>query len=1183
MGGLSWDEAVGNITTSANAPTQLASGVANLAPLAQTIHAPAPSPAYPTYAPPASSGQGAIPGALHFIEHVGLGIGHMAGGAEQWLYHNAVPMVEAPFKAGAGLAHAYLDNQQLDSINKESQASAGRLDTLMNQYKAGLITRSQYQQGLKGINQDNANLINETKAANNQISKDYTDARAAVVDTAATLLTVLTAGFGAAPETLLTSSGLEANLGAKTAAQWLVGKGAEPFLGKIGDYIASEGPSGILDHLSPNAVKWVDRAMAETTYQGTSLTAGQIAKTTAANVALKYPLLYNYIDGNAQAFYKQLETGNYGQAVRQLALFSAIPIAGGLFGHAALRAAGSGYSTMVGKVFPRSQFVDTLSKGLFGNERALYDAVYQADPASAKVWSQGLKDLEATHMAVTNNDSVGAAWNVINGEKAVDGVNAADKGAAGWLEHNANWAQASKELGAAAEKAGLGPVVAVRWTAPQAKAASEALLQGTNTKQWQDIWEGLKAKYPNSAMSNNQNLEQQMQYLFKNSKTGEELAGKVNDIPAARFANGIDKAVAEKWAQKGFIPGVIDNIKTPYKEGVGKLSSKFAASGEDFFTKAVAPLPVLQPLGKALTAVGMSPYASLEATTQIFNHNLTESLSNSSLVGKVGEWLNQRNLVDVKTAAALAGQDVPEKVADLSKKKVVDFIDKTISDYAKAPSSGFMKNVALQDRRFMTTTDFKRAFDKKGISITGAEAKELQNAITDAHWKVDMAFKGMGEKAVDLLYKTKGVNAVVRRFLRFQNNFRYGVNPFFQYGRAVPKLEILSEASGGGVLRSLFGNRLKEMNQTVRDLKTAGFLEETGHLGQVITDEAVAYAGASDKNLMKKLLPMQEKSIGGLVDALAQKEGITAKEYMALHPDETKNLIQSIAEYSHTSDFLNSPLARTLNIAFFPFRFETKVLQIMGKSLAGASLFTKVAVINGVINAHRFLNSPQGTAWYSANADAIGLFKYISPVAELNQVFNSLLPGHDHHVGNFGELGGLPFGFIPQLTDSEGWTHFNQVGVDAKTGAVIPQYIPATARGQVATAIQDFLSSMFSYPGATAGLPSKGSITRQAALDLTFGNKKTDLKLTTPPASALSPQAQIYAARLKELNPSNGQVPAASPLPPGVSAPAQPGAPALTIPNQYETRVRSGGSGKRKKASFTPQLLPGQTAPLGAL
>jgi hypothetical protein len=230
---------------------------------------------------------------------------------------------------------------------------------------------------------------------------------------------------------------------------------------------------------------------------------------------------------------------------------------------------------------------------------------------------------------------------------------------------------------------------------------------------------------------------------------------------------------------------------------------------------------------------------------------------------------------------------------------------------------------------------------------------------------------------------------------------------------------------------------------------------------------------------------------------------------------------------------------------------------------------------------HGWINSSEGQAWYAKNAQAISFFEYITPMSELNSVFEALVPGQNHALGNFGQLGGLPFGWIPQLLDSEGITHFSPPAVNSNDGAIYGNYIPTTSRGQVAVAIQDLLGNMFTWPGASLGLPSKGKATAEVAFGLLGGSRTKDAQYVTPPESSLSPQEQTYQQTIQQLAgtaPGGGQAPqggAPGQTPPigDISVPAQ-HSPVETPPR---TSSNSGSGGHLKKSQFKPALLPGQS------
>jgi hypothetical protein len=140
----------------------------------------------------------------------------------------------------------------------------------------------------------------------------------------------------------------------------------------------------------------------------------------------------------------------------------------------------------------------------------------------------------------------------------------------------------------------------------------------------------------------------------------------------------------------------------------------------------------------------------------------------------------------------------------------------------------------------------------------------------------------------------------------------------------------LSQAEGGGYISAIFQGRGKQIGDIRTALHDGGFLDTPSRAAP--NGEAIDAIGSS-QNLHKHLLPAQEHSIAGLVDAQAQRMGMDAQTYMATYPNQVRDTVQMIAEYDRNADFLNSPLARTLNIAFFPFRFDVKVAAIFARNL----------------------------------------------------------------------------------------------------------------------------------------------------------------------------------------------------------------------------------------------------------
>jgi hypothetical protein len=1113
----------GNYQSIGTTQARLDSTVSQIGPMADTWHienAPGPVGYSAPYQPPPSN----VSKFTGFVGHIASSIGNISSAAGEWLTHNAVEMAKAPINLGADLAHLGLTIHDLNANDQQANDLGARLDNLVQQYKSGKISQHDYLKALDNWNQENNFLQREINGNRQRLTATAHQSVNSSIQVASDIVTVLTGGFAKGAE-----------VGVKGAAAFAASDAAKPFI----EGAARELSTAMTDPAAFRAFNTVGKfaiqhSVAEVAAQGGNfLTAAQLARASVVNLAFKYPIYYNLFSSTGADIYSKLDKKEYGAAVQSAAFNALLLLSGGPIGQA-IKYGGKFIGGVSARTFGNSAFLDELSRGIGnGDPAGLYKAILGIkDPAAREEAVRLISHAEATNLAaVGGHESVAAAQRVLQGMRNTYGIDLSQSTHEAELTNMINHFKAQELADKVAKRLGLGPITVGRFDPAMKGEIANELLRGTNADERLALWEKMKLANPNQAWANNINLDKQMIRLIKEHESATALGGAIMGIKARFAVAGFTDSELSGLAKLGYIPIQPKTLSAPFKEGSGKLATAFSGRNDDLFIKASQPLPVLGHIGAMLTNFGLSPNAATNRVYQIFNIKLADEL------GKL------------KIGQPLLGDSAEQHT---------DILIKRLSDYAKNPASGkVFVRPAFTDLRQLGVKDIAKALD-----ISRGQAKDVQVAINRAMLQVPLDIRGLGDKAVDLAYPA------LRKFLRVQGIGRFSYNPFFQYLRVIPKTEILTEAKGGGVLRSIFAGSWDRIGAIRQELRGVGAFEETGHLGSVTSGEAADYVTSAGRNLNRKLLPMQERSIAGLVDAQAERMGMDYKEYIATYPEQVRNTVQAVAQYDKNANFLNSPLIKTLNVAIFPFRFETKVATVMAKALGQANPVTQVAFIKGLMQAHDYLNSPEGQAWYSQNSEAIGLFKYITPVATLNEVFESLLPGHDHHLGNFGELGGLPFGFIPMLTDSMGLTNFKQPGVEPKTGAIYPEYIPISDRGRLAVTISDFLGGLFGYPGATIGLPSKGSITRNAANAITGANTKQDFTKVTP---TISPQQQEFSNTIQALNAPTPVQSATSSIPP---QPVPVTESSATQPNiKPNTKA-----GTRRKSSFTPALLPGQTS-----
>lgn len=1124
---------------------------------------------------------GVISNFAHFIGGIGSEVGHITEGAAKWLGNSAINMAESPYHYAQGLGHAILDNKDINMINAQNKQNGDMLDQLTNSYKAGRISHQQYQTGLNSLIKEGISLNQQQKSLDNRIQGDKGDAIKATVDVASLLVTIYGAGFGSiagksatadiAAGGLVQQEGVHA--GVIDAINFLKNGSPSKAFEAVGNKINNVAVNaGVFKGLPEAAQKAVQTATAEVVASNPgTMTAAQIAKASAANLALKYPIYYNMADAQAQEIYQKLDDHKYGAAVQQLAFNAALLLSGGPIGQA-LKYAGKGIGAARAATFARTAFIDELSKGIGdGSPDGLYNAIMKIGDKSAQAEVvRNLSSVEATNLAATQGkDSVAAAWRVLNGMSAYEGMGMNQFTHEEALNNMVNFAKAQRIVDEVGKTNNLGPITVGRVDARALNSISaqlSPLITADSKDSAMNAWDALKAENTTQAWANNENFDRQIKNLINRSETPAQLDDAIRNIRASFKVDGFPAAQAKQLEKMGYIPIKPVNLEAPFREGSGQLATRFTDKSGDFFLKAVQPLPVLSSMGSLLTHMGLSPTASTSRVYQIFNSNLAENIANSNAI---------------KMFADKAGTDT----------ETADNLIKRLSNYAHTPQTFAQKAAPITDLRQMTTGDIMKALPE----LSKADAKELKGAIMDAMLQVPLQVRGLGDKLVDLGY---AINPAQKAMLRIQQGARFAWNPFFQ-AKLATKTEILSQAEAGGkfptiggmdkILQMVFPDKYRQLDDVRGVLREAGMFEKRpAQIGEGLTGEAVNDAGVAGANLTHKLLPTQERSIAGLISVQADRVGMSVADFVKYQPNAVRDTIQTIAQYDRNSEFLHSAMARTLNLAFFPFRFEYKVAAVMARNLSQRSVMTQLAVINGLYQAHDWLNSPEGTAWYSQNSDVIQLVKYFTPIQTLGEVTH-LLGMNPDSIGSFGELGGLPFGWIPQMLDAQGLTNFGGAYVSPKTGQTLPDYIPTTDKGRLAAAIQDLIGSLYTYPGVTAGLPSKTSLDRNIALHITGTSKKTDFTQVTPDVSQ---RQQNFAQAVQQANP-NPQPPKNQQILGGIPNQTSPTTNVPRLPAEIDTlpgKLSKPKSGKRakglnadgtphlKKTQFRPSALPGQSS-----
>lgn len=678
---------------------------------------------------------------------------------------------------------------------------------------------------------------------------------------------------------------------------------------------------------------------------------------------------------------------------------------------------------------------------------------------------------------------------------------------------------------------------------------------GTKIAARQQVMQALDEQYgTHTPILNNVTLRNQIDKIVRTVDDTDEMVKQIGQIKAQSALAGVPKDLANDIRKNGYTviaPNKIDAPYVRYNETNGKLATKFAKSdsnayGSNYFQKSSQGLPVLKDVGAALTRVGLSPDSADGAVYSIFNQNMRNNLS---------EMVN-----DIKV-------DVP-----IGENRVDAIINK-LSNYVKSKAS-------ITDMRQLNMKEVRTT-----LNVDTDTAKKIMGAINEAMLKVPLQLRGLGDRIVDYNYK---INPFAGKYARIQSAGKFAYNPFFRW-QQVTTTEMFAQAEAGGkavsypiwnkVVDTFFPGQSEELNNTITALKTNGIFEG-GMSGYAAEDQAAGKIGTH-------LLPSEERSMAGLVNSMAAKAGVDVNTFIQQNPNEVTDTLRSFVQYPKGGNFINSPLARTINTAFFPARYNMKVAGMAARVLSEQNPFVQVAVIQGMLKAHDWLNSNEGLAWRQTNADAIGVFAWVSPLYSLGYVYD-ILGGKPNSIGEFGSLGGLPFGIISQLLDAEGVIQINTPYVSPENGQVLPDYIPKTTIGAASAALQSIVGSLFTYPGAVAGLPSKTGVIRSAVDKFTGATTTKDFSSVTP--TNLTPAEQKEQSVWSQGQ--SGQVSANGNVVNLYKGPNIPVIPPSMRDADLQSRIdanakptTSSSTTKKKESQYTPAALPPTTTvnPLTAL
>jgi hypothetical protein len=905
----------------------------------------------------------------------------------------------------------------------EQQKHLDNIQTgISERYKSGQMGKEDYIKATQELSKAYAELSGESKKISSGPSP--ADRALAVIETGATLLSVGSLKLGSE--------------GAKQAAKVGVSEFAEQGAkGLERQILRSKAVRSLVERNIQSAARL---ASSETTEQLMLREGKQIA----AGLLIKRPLFYQSNINDARSVLEGVMTGNYTQAVKSAAWIGVQMLDGGPLG-AFFKGASWAKGKLANLSYGKDSFIDEVSRQIGnGNTSQIVRFLDTLKEKAPKEYEEAVKTFRiAQEMNLrASSEDVGLASKNFLQTYVDSGIDLANVTPSQLYKDMNNWYKADQAWQSAVRKGlipGMDKVEAARYTPVRwdSKARNAVADTVRNAETPEDALRAIQkmADQPGNGWGNNDNLYKRIENIIKTSDSGDDAWRRIRGIDAAAVTPSyIPKKIQEEITKLGYTvatPVGGRKIASMDVEDTRKLVTGAIKGVDDAFEETIVPNPGMAAFARGIEELGFSPRSSNQVASKILAENVVANLDNTTAAA-IG--------LNAKGNVPKGGQMILTDLQNYLENK------KGIFGLGKASAS---------DLRQLTYKEIMEALP--GLRLSRGQAKQLSKAIMQGYLEVPLEFRGAGDKIVDALYR---YNPLHKAYSRAQGAFRYTYNPFFRVQERT-ETAILSRVQANNLV---WGQKRAVLDDAVKKLDESRIFTSSLY-GEAAQDQVLGRITAN-------ITQGQKRDLAGLALDIAKKKGTTIDDLINNHIDEIDDALRVVVQYPRKG-ILASPLARTMNLAFFPMRYNAKVTMVAAQALAKQPAYIQKAVLHSMFQMGDWLKSPEGIRWQQQHQDAIRLFSWITPINSIAYTMNLLKNGADT-PSDLGQLGGLPLGIISQVLDSQGIISLNTPYVDKKSGDVFPKYVPETTKARAAVALTDLLGSTFTYPGRTLGLPGKG-------------------------------------------------------------------------------------------------------------
>lgn len=954
----------------------------------------------------------------------------------KFVVNTGVDIAKSAWLTGQSIAEAPMKRAEEQSMAAANKQLTKIQDSIVDRYKSGQMSKEDYAKSMKALSTEFQNISQLNKSV--QAGPSATERGLAVIETGANLLSAGSLKLG--------------TQGAKAVGK----EGLKVGTRKALDEFAEQGAKGIEKQLlrSKAARSLIERNLASEAKLLASETTEQLVarqgKQLAIGLLIKRPLFYESNMGDARNMLNGIMTGNYPQAARSAAWIGIQMLDGGPIG-----AFFKGGDKLVGKLsklsYGRDSFIDTVSGQIGnGNPRQVsrfLDTLKKKAPGEYEEAVKTFRIAQEMNLRASSDDVGLASKNFLQTyvDSGIDLKNITPsqlyKDMNNWYKADQAWQKAVKQgLISGLDKVEAGRYTPVRWDAATRTSVADTVRNAENPEQALSAIQKM-ADQPGNGWGNNHNLLTQVENIIKTSKDADEAGRRIRAINAAQhIPDNIPAGVKKQLAELGYtiaLPVGGRRVGSLDVDDTRKLVTNAIKGEGDDFVETIVPNPGLAAFAQGLEKTGLSPRSSNQIASKVLSENVVANIDNTTAAA-IG--------LNAKGNVPKGGQEILSQLQQYLENK------KGVLGLGKASAS---------DIRQLTYKEIQEALP--GLHLTRGDAKSLSKSIMQGYLEVPLEFRGAGDKIVDSLYR---YNPLHKTYSRIQGALRYSYNPFFRVQERT-ETALLSRVQANNLIwnqpRAVLDDAVKKLDESR--------IFTSSLYGEAAQDQVLGRITAN-------ITQGQKRDLAGLALDLAKKKGLSLDEMINSHADEIDDALRVVVQYPRKG-VLSSSLARTLNVAFFPMRYNAKVTMVAAQALAKQPPYIQKAVLHSLLNMGDWLKSEEGMRWQSQHQDAIRLLSWITPINSITYTMNLLKNGADT-PSDLGMLGGLPLGVISQILDSQGVINLNTPYVDKKSGDVFPKYIPESAKARAGTAITDLLGSMFTYPGRTLGLPGKGEGLRTA-------------------------------------------------------------------------------------------------------